>query len=212
MVKGYIYDPDPNGNHVLETETEYARRKFKFNQELFLKCLKETWRDRVLHISLLMDHRVRRNFLRASKRRQKKMIEHMRGFLIRYHATTGKLAPCTQKHNGPYIAKNVMLVEQFYPTTIYDPEKFKEYYAPKECEVTLCMHFNDPERKPDIIPYTMGNMKRVMGIDPSLTGLPDVVWLEENESGNVKIDTQGFRVKDLQACCAIPLDPKTTKE
>ena len=199
-------------NNVLETEIEYTKRQFKFNQELYLKCLKESWRDRVLHISLLMEHRVRHNFLRASKRRQKKMIEHMCGFMVHYHASTGKLAPCTQKHNGPYLPRKIVLLEKFYPTTVYDPEKFKEYYSPKEGDVVLNIRFTDPDRKPEIIPYTMGNMKRVMGVDPSLTGLPDAVWLEEDETGNVRVDTQGFHVTDLQACCAIPLTPKTSKE
>lgn len=274
MIKGQIYDPDPNGNNVLEFGVDYAKRKFKFHQELYAKCLKESWHDRVLHISLLMCPKVRHNFLRAPKRRQKKMIEHMRGFLMYYHTATGKIAPCTQKHNGPYIPRGIKLIEELYPTTIVEPSNLGEMYTPKEGDLTLKMHFNDPERKPEIIPYTMGEMKCVMGIDPSLTGLPDVVWTEHERPGSVKHITvqkgtdgelthivqddnelgavvkigdkyaylsninptqsetteiipdeltitftggpqseiPGFRVMDLQACCAIPLDPKTTKE
>lgn len=175
--------------------TKDTLEKFRFHQELFRKCLKESWRDRVLHISLLMEHRVRHNFLRASKRRQKKMIEHMCGFMVKYHAATGKLAPCTQKHNGPYLPKKILIVERIYPTTVVESYDLAEMYTPKEGDVVLKMHFNAPERKPEIIPYTMGNMKRVMGVDPSLTGLPDVVWLEQEHP-----------------CRTIPLDPKTSKE
>lgn len=137
-------------NNVLGHGTRGVLEKFRFNQELFRKCLKETWHDRVLHISLLMDHRVRHNFLRASKRRQKKMIEHMSGFMARYHATTGKLAPCTQKHNGPYLPKKILIVEKFYPTAVVEPYDLAELYTPKEGDVILKMHFNDPTAKPEI--------------------------------------------------------------
>lgn len=178
MPKGYIRCTDSDGNNVPEFGTDYVKRRFLQNTDLLRDALKEPWRARMLRISLLMDPKVRKNFLRASKRRQKLMIEHMRGFMIMYHTGSGKIAPCTQGHNGPYRHREVLLIEEFYPTTVYDPEKFEQYYTPKEGEVTLHMRFNDPERKPEIVPYTMGNMDRVLGIDPSITGEPDVIWIE----------------------------------
>ncbi|QDH47154.1 hypothetical protein PQC06_gp060 [Aeromonas phage LAh10] len=182
MFKNHVHDPVTSSREVLETEVDYAKRKFKFHRELFSKSLKEAWDDRVLTISLMMDQRVRHNFLRASKRRQKKMIEHMCGFMVMYHPTTGEIAPRTQRHNGPYISRKIEFVEEFFPTTIYDPEKFREYYSPKEGDLTLCMHFNDPKRKPEIIPYTMDEVNRILGDEHT------------------------------QACSEIPLEPKTAKE
>lgn len=146
-----------NNNMVLETEVDYTKRQFKFNQEMFKKYLKESWGNRVHHISLLMDHKVRHNFLSASKRRQKKMIEHMRGFMVHYHVVTGEIAPCTQKHNGPYLAKKVTLVEKLYPTAVIEPIELSTVYTPKEGDVILKMHFNDPDAKPEICVASTGN-------------------------------------------------------
>lgn len=158
MPKGYIRDPNPDDNCVLDFGAGYAKRQFKQNTDLLRDALKEPWRTRMLRVSLLMCPKVRKNFLRASKRRQKLMIEHMRGFLVTYHMGSGKIAPCTQRHNGPYRHRDVMLIERFWPTTIFEPVDLDKRYIPKEGDVVLNMRFNVPDQKPNITVFEEHNL------------------------------------------------------
>lgn len=184
MPKGYIRDPDPDDNCVLDFGTGHVKRQFKQNTDLLRDALKEPWRTRMLRVSLLMCPKVRKNFLRASKRRQKLMIEHMRGFLVTYHMGSGKIAPCTQRHNGPYRHRDVMLIERFWPTAIFEPVDLDKRYIPEEGDVVLNMRFNVPDQKPCIV---FGNeLKSTLGWaggkgGPKLEFLPDSV-------GNPEVD------------------------